>query len=330
MKYRAFGNTDLTVSEIGFGAWAIGGPAEVGGIPIGWGDSDDRISILAIRQALNSGINFFDTADFYGLGHSEELLGKELAKEKEILIASKVGHRKSADDKIVLDYSYEYIISACEASLRRLRRDHIDYYQLHTAKVVDFENGECLAALAKLKADGKIRYWGVSLNTFNPFPEADYLIEKKLCQGLQLVLNVLNQRALPIVRDAEKNSIGVIARMPLQFGLLTGKFTPESTFEKDDHRSFRLTPEIIQKSNEALKPAWDLLQKYDTTKLGLSLSYILSYPGVSTVIPGLRTSEQVKENVNKLVEITDDDRKFLEELNAEQLENLVGLMQKQG
>jgi aryl-alcohol dehydrogenase-like predicted oxidoreductase len=285
---------------------------------------------LAIRQALNSGINFFDTADFYGLGHSEELLGKELAKEKEILIASKVGHRKSADDKIVLDYSYEYIISACEASLRRLRRDHIDYYQLHTAKVVDFENGECLAALAKLKADGKILYWGVSLNTFNPFPEADYLIEKKLGQGLQLVLNVLNQRALPIVRDAEKNSIGVIARMPLQFGLLAGKFTQESTFEKDDHRSFRLTPEIIQKSNEALKPAWDLLQKYDTTKLGLSLSYILSYPGVSTVIPGLRTSEQVKENVNKLVEITDDDRKFLEELNAEQLENLVGLMQKQG
>lgn len=330
MNYRKFGDTDLNVSEIGFGAWAIGGPAEVGGIPIGWGNSDDGESILAIRQALDKGINFFDTADFYGLGHSEELLGRELASEKDVLIASKVGHRKSADDKIVLDYSYDYIISACEASLRRLKRDHIDYYQLHTAKVTDLEDGECLQAIDKLIRDGKVRHWGVSLNTFNPFPEANYLIEKNLGQGFQLVLNVINQKALPILDTALENKFGVIARMPLQFGLLTGKFTKETTFEKSDHRSFRLTPEILERSIQALQPVWDLADKYETTKLGISLSYILSYSAVSTVIPGLRTVEQVRQNVEHLVVMSKEDKEFIESLFNDQYQPLLDLMQSAG
>lgn len=330
MNYRKFGNTELTVSEIGFGAWAIGGPAEVGGIPIGWGNSDDRVSIAAIRQALDCGINFFDTADFYGLGHSEILLGKELATEREVLIASKVGHRKSPENKIVLDYSYDYIISACEASLKRLKRDWIDYYQLHTAKVADLEDGRCVEAMHTLVRQGKVRYWGVSLNTFNPFPEAGYLFDHSEGNGFQLVLNVINQRALPIVDKAIENNFGVIARMPLQFGLLTGKFDRNTTFEKDDHRSFRLTPKILDQALTALQPVWDLADKYQTTKLGISLSYILSYPGISTVIPGLRTPAQVLQNVEALVSLAAEDRQLIEQLFNQHFEPLLQLMQEAG
>ena len=330
MNYRKFGKTELEVSEIGFGAWAIGGPAEVGGIPIGWGNTDDRISVSAIRQALDLGINFFDTADFYGLGHSEYLLGQELEKEKDILIASKVGHRKSPENKIVLDYTYDYIISACEASLKRLKRDQIDYYQLHTAKVPDLENGACLEAMYTLVKDGKVRYWGVSLNTFNPFPEVEYLFQNKLGDGVQLVLNVINQLAIPIVDKAQKNDYGVIARMPLQFGLLTGKLTSKSTFVNDDHRSFRLTPGILQKAEEVLRPVWQLARTNNTSGTGLSLSYVLSYPGVSSVIPGLRTKEQVVQNVRQLSTLSVEDRKLLENLFNEQMGELLELMQEAG
>src|SRR6476620_11332834 len=112
MNYRRFGKTDLMVSEIGFGAWAVGGDAMVGNIPIGWGKTNDEDSISALHTALDAGINFFDTADFYGLGHSEELLGKLFGAKKEIFIATKVGHR-NIDEKIVFDYTAEYIHSAC-------------------------------------------------------------------------------------------------------------------------------------------------------------------------------------------------------------------------
>ena len=133
MKYRRFGKTDLNISEIGFGTWAIGGPAMAGEIPIGWGDVDDRTSIKALKKALDLGINFYDTADFYGLGHSEELLGKLWSNRKDVIIATKVGHRLDADNNIFLDYSYDYIMKACEDSLNRLRRESIDFYQLHTS-----------------------------------------------------------------------------------------------------------------------------------------------------------------------------------------------------
>src|SRR5689334_567702 len=121
MNYRMFGTTDLRISEIGFGAWAIGGAATVGGIPIGWGDTDDQLSTKAIHAALDAGINFFDTADFYGLGHSETLLGEVLANEKDVIIATKVGQR-NVNEKIIIDYTKQYIRQACEQSLQRLKR----------------------------------------------------------------------------------------------------------------------------------------------------------------------------------------------------------------
>src|SRR5215470_8725403 len=134
MQYRKFGDTDLLVSEIGFGAWAIGGGAMIGKTAIGWGDVDDEESKKAIHRSLDLGINFFDTADIYGLGHSENILGKTVGDKKDVIIATKVGN-VSRNEQFTVDYSKKYIVEACEASLKRLRRNVIDYYQLHSARI---------------------------------------------------------------------------------------------------------------------------------------------------------------------------------------------------
>jgi aryl-alcohol dehydrogenase-like predicted oxidoreductase len=189
----------MVVSEIGFGAWAIGGGAMIGSTAIGWGDTDDNVSIKAIHSALDAGITFFDTADIYGLGHSEELLGKTIASKRNIIIATKVGN-VSRNDQFTVDYSKEYILGACEASLKKLRREAIDYYQLHSARMQHLQQGECIAAMQQLEQQGKIKYWGISLNTFDPLPEADFFIQNKIGNGFQLVLNLLNQKTLPLLK----------------------------------------------------------------------------------------------------------------------------------
>ena len=329
MHYRKFGSTDLLVSEIGFGAWAIGGGAMVGSTPIGWGDADDATSEKAITAALDAGITFFDTADIYGLGHSEELLGKVLAERKDVVMATKVGN-VARNEQFMVDYSKEYILSACEKSLKRLRRDTIDYYQLHTARMAHLENGDCIQAMQQLQQEGKIRYWGISLNTFSPHAEAEYFIRHHIGHGFQLVLNIINQRALTLVRDAAEKGYGVIARMPLQFGLLTGKFDASSSFSTNDHRRNRLTPDVISQALDALTPVWNLCQSYGTTKTGLALSYILSYPEVSTVIPGIRTPQQAKDNTSGIVKLKKEDRELIESLGETSFAQLLQLIEQKG
>jgi aryl-alcohol dehydrogenase-like predicted oxidoreductase len=329
MQYRKFGRTDLQVSTVGFGAWAIGGGAMVGSTPIGWGDADDATSKAAIKAALDAGINFFDTADIYGLGHSETLLGAALAKHKDVIIATKVGN-VARNEQFTTDYTKEHILQACEASLKRLKREVIDYYQLHTAKISHLEGGDCLQAMQQLQQEGKIRYWGVSLSTFNPSPEAEYFMSHGIGYGFQLVLNIINQRALKLVREAGAKGYGIIARMPLQFGLLTGKFNGQSSFSPNDHRHHRLTPDVISRSTEALQPVWDLCQQYNTTKTGLALSYILSYPEVSTVIPGIRTKAQVKDNTNGIVTLKKEDRELIESLGATSFAEVMSLIEQKG
>ncbi len=329
MQYRTFGNTDLLVSEIGFGAWAIGGGAMIGNTAIGWGDADDTTSTKAIRAALDAGINFFDTADIYGLGHSEELLGKEIGHRKEMIIATKVGN-VSRNDQFTVDYSKEYIINACEVSLKRLQRDTIDYYQLHTARVIHLQNGECIEAMQQLQQQGKIRYWGLSLNTFEPFAEAELLMTEQIGNGFQLVLNIINQKALPLLKKAAANGYGIIARMPLQFGLLTGKFDKQINFPDNDHRKNRLTKEVIDATLKATTPVWQLCNKYNCSKTQLALSYVLSYPEVSTIIPGIRTMEQVKLNTEELFQMQEADRLLIESLNESDFTELIELIKKQG
>ena len=317
------------VSEIGFGAWAIGGGAMVGNTSIGWGDADDVVSKQAITAALNAGINFFDTADIYGLGHSEKIIGDTIGNDHRVVVATKVGN-VARNNQFTVDYSKEYILSACDNSLKRLKRERIDYYQLHSARVDHLQEGGCTEAMAELQNQGKIRYWGLSLNTFDPSPEADLLMRHNLGKGFQLVLNILNQRALPVMQRANRNGYGVIVRMPLQFGLLTGKFDIDSTFPRNDHRHNRLTKEVILNSNEALKPVWELCKKYSMTNTQLALSYVLSYPEVSTIIPGIRTPEHVTGNTKGLIRLDDADLEMIEHLGKTSFVSVMELIQKQG
>ena len=321
MKLRQFGNTDLLVSEVGFGAWAIGGGAMVGDTAIGWGEADDQTSKKAIFKALDTGINFFDTADIYGLGHSEELLGKILGNRQDVIIASKAGN-VARNGEFGKDYSKDHILTACEASLKRLQRETIDYYQLHTANLTNLQDGACIEAMQQLQQQGKIRYWGLSLNTYEPFPEAEYLMEKNLGHGFQLVLNMINQKALGLLKRASEENFGIIARMPLQFGLLTGKFDKGAEFPENDHRNKRLTAEVIDVYNASMEEVWKLCDKYNLSKTELALSFILSHPEVSTVIPGIRTAAQAEKNTSGITQLQEEDLQLIK--NAK----LDGLMEK--
>jgi aryl-alcohol dehydrogenase-like predicted oxidoreductase len=330
MKYRKFGKTDLLVSEVGFGAWAIGGNSIVGNTPIGWGPADDKTSAEAIRKSVDVGINFFDTADFYGLGHSEEILAKEIAADKTMLFATKVGHRV-VDDTIQLDYSKDYIINACEASLKRLKRDYIDYYQSHSAKIPQFENDRITETMELLKQQGKIRHWGASLNTFAPDNEGDYLIENKAAEGFQVVFNLMNQFALPLIEKSYNAGYGIIARMPLQFGLLTGKFSSDTSFTKDDHRSFRLNSEVISKTNQIIDgKIVPLCEKYSISKTELAMSFILSFDSVSTVIPGIRTAQHAIDNTKNIKKLEAGDLGFLKSLYQSDWSEIIEMMRKLG
>lgn len=323
MKYRQFGRTDLKVSEIGFGAWGIGGPAMAGDIPIGWGEVEDKTSIEALAKSHDLGINFYDTADFYGLGHSEEIIGTVFGNKKDVIIATKVGHKLANDNSILLDYSKKHILESCENSLKRLKRDAIDYYQLHSAKLDHLYDGECIEAMEQLKKEGKIRYWGISLNTFNVEPEGNFFIQNKIGDGFQLVLNIINQKAAEFCEKANENGYGIIARMPLQFGLLTGKFDENSRFPEDDHRHFRLTPEFLSRALGDLEEVWQMAEKYGVSKTSLSLSFILKFKEVSTIIPGIKTPAQAELNTKDLIEISDEDFTKLRDLYSEKLKYLV-------
>ncbi len=330
MNYRKFGNTNLSVSEIGFGAWGIGGPAMAGDVPIGWGNVDEDASISALRKSSELGINFYDTADFYGLGHSEELIGNVFGNSDKVIIATKVGHRMAEDQSIFLDYSKKYILQACEGSLKRLKRDSIDYYQLHSAKLTHLKAGECIEAMELLKQQGKIRYWGLSLNTFNPNPEAYYLIKNKLADGFQLVLNIINQRANNLVETAGNNGYGIIARMPLQFGLLTGKFSASTQFKKNDHRYFRLTPEVLNRSLDALKKVKPIADKYQIPDASFALSFLTTYANLSTIIPGIKTPKQAEANTKDIIKLDKQDFTTIKNMFETDFKEIVNLFESCG
>ena len=330
MNYRYFGKTNLKVSEIGFGAWGIGGPSMAGDTPIGWGKVDDHQSLEALKTAYDRGINFYDTADFYGLGHSEELIGKTFGKKQDVIIATKVGHRLNNDGSIFLDYSKSHILDACNKSLKRLNRDSIDYYQLHSAKMEHLKDGECLEAMEQLQKEGKIKYWGLSLNTFHPEPEAELMLEGKFGNGFQIVFNIINQKGLDVIKKSNEMGYGIIARMPLQFGLLTGKFDKNTKFEKNDHRAFRLTSGILLKSLDYLDEVWEKAEQNNFSKTAFSLSFILSFSEISTVIPGIKTPEQAILNTSGLKYLSGEDLNFVQNIYKEKFIELVELMEKQG
>ena len=287
MQKRKLGKTGLQVSELGFGAWAIGGTS--------YGPTDDRESLKALAFAFDQGINFFDTADTYGHGHSEQLIGetfKGSLKRCQVIIASKVGwdfyHGGSKKN-----FDADYIRFACGESLKRLKTDYIDLYQLHNPKLEMIEEGTVFKVLQELQKAGKIRFWGVSIYLAK---EGQAVIREGSSQTIQAIYNMIDQRIKhELAPLCEEHEMGLIAREPLYCGLLTGKYTAESQFRKDDHRNRWMRDKYLTdlKKIDRLKSAF-------SNKVSLkqaAIEFVLSEKAVSTVIPGMKTVAHVQDHL---------------------------------
>ena len=291
---RKFGKTGLRVSVLTFGAWSIGGPAEMGGKQIGWWGTNDAESLDALAAAYDAGINFYDTADAYGRGHAEELLAQAFKDKRSKVIISSKGGMIDDPSGFKLDFSRQHMIEACESSLKRLQTDYIDVYLLHL--IVDGYplRDETRAALEELKKQGKIRHYGVSVQfPFQGFEQLD----KKFGDSMMIEYSPLKQEGVvEVLNRAHKAGVGVITRGALEKGLLSGKYQPGHQFDFRDVRS-RIPQNYIDRivSNasclkaKAAAEGWSLL--------GMALHFHLAQRGCSTITVGMKTRKQVEENV---------------------------------
>lgn len=290
MQYRTLGATGLRVSEIGFGAWGIGGNA-MGAVA--YGPTDDSESKRALLHAFDAGVTFFDTADFYGFGHSEEVLGAGLAAVRsKVIIATKVGMLDAAGAQ---DFSTAHIRRSLEQSLQRLDTDYIDLYQLHSPPIgLIGTDAEILACLEDLRREGKIRAFGVSVRS----PEEGLSAARLGFKCLQVNFNLLDQRAAEngLFDLCVERGIGVIGRTPLCFGFLTGHYSSRDKFAVEDHRN-RWKPEQRDKWAGAYPLFLSALRKPSgQTPAQFALRFCLSFPAISSVIPGMLTTAHVDDN----------------------------------
>ena len=295
MEYRELGKTGIRVSAIGFGAWAIGGPAEASGAPLGWGKASDDESLAAIRRARDLGVNFYDTADSYGFGRSESLLGIVLSRHRhDVVIATKVGVVRTATGDLKKDFSRQHIFHAVDGSLKRLRSDYIDLYQVHNPTIEEMRREEIQEAMDRLQDAGKIRFWGVSIST----PEEGIeIVQRGWAHALQVLYNVLNQSpATMLFPLAKEKGYGIIARVPLASGLLTGKFRIESLFASDDVRQNFLTPRRLQEAIARVDEVKSIIGGTAKSLTEGALRFVLADEAVSTTIPGARNARQVEMN----------------------------------
>lgn len=295
MKYRDLGNTGLRVSEVSFGTWAIGGA---------WGKTNDAESLRALEVAIDSGVNFFDTADVYGDGHSEQLLAKATkGKEDRIHVATKFCRRGDIHD--FANYSEAQVRAYCEDSLRHLERETIDLYQIHCPPKAILEDGSVFETLDKLKAEGKIRAYGVSVESVE---EGLISLRYPGVQALQVIFNIFRQKPLKeLFPQAHAKGVGILVRLPLASGLLTGKFKVNSQFEADDHRNFNRNGESFNVGEtfaglpfeKGVELADELrwIAEGRGTMARAAQRWILESEEISCIIPGFRNTDQVKENL---------------------------------
>ncbi len=306
---RALGRSGIEVSPIGFGCWAIGGPFTGGdGKPAGWGEVDDAESLAAIDRALELGVTFFDTADVYGAGHSEEVLGRALRGRRDrAVIATKFGNVFDPDTRAITgtDISAAYIRSACDASLRRLGIDHIDLYQLHVGDAPLSEVDGLLATLEGLVDEGKIRAYGWS--TDDPARAAAFA-KGEHCVAVQHELNVLSDTPAMLDVCAE-HGLASVNRGPLAMGLLSGKYTATSRLGADDVRGGDAPSWMRYFTDGRPSPHWldrliairDILTGDGRTLAQGALGWILARHDATVPIPGCRTVAQTEENARTLV-----------------------------
>jgi len=301
MKYRQLGTTQLQLSEVGMGCWAIGGNSHGNS----YGSTNDAESLKAIKKAIAMGCTLFDTADVYGHGHSEELLGLALQKVRNsVMIATKVGGSYFYGGFGMMNFTEEYIRFAIEQSLKRLRTNYIDVYQLHNPTLAMIKEGEVFKSLRKLQEEGKIRHVGISVFTLEEGIAAlDHV------DTIQCVFNIIDPRNYEIMETAKRRGIAVIVREPLANGMLTGKYNAKSTFEQGDIR--QAMPEDYKEGITEL--AKEIRERFPRlTSAQVALKYVLNFDCVTTVIPGAKTEQQVEENmaVSDLPALTQEEMSF--------------------
>ena len=296
---RTLGRSGLAVSPIGFGCWAIGGPAFRDGNPIGWGKVDDDESVAAIEAALAAGVTFFDTANVYGAGHSERVLARALAgKWDDVVIATKFGNLidEEAHQAIGRDASPASIKEQCDGSLSRLGTDVIDLYQFHIGDYDPVQAEEVVGALEELVAAGKIRSFGWSTDD----PErARVFARSPHCAAVQLHANVIDDN--PVMVDLlESEGLAGINRGPLAMGALTGKFNRQTTFADDDvRRRFDFSGKE-GRTLDALEHIREVLTSGGRTLAQGALCWLLARTPAFVPIPGIRTVAQAQDNAGAI------------------------------
>jgi aryl-alcohol dehydrogenase-like predicted oxidoreductase len=295
MNYRALGRTGWQVSEVSFGAWAIGAD---------WGQVDDSESIAALHKAIDLGVNFIDTADVYGDGRSEQLIAQVLKERSEtVYVATKAGRRLSPHT--AAGYNAENLTRFVERSLHYLNTDCLDLVQLHCPPTEVYYRPEVFGALDDLVQAGKIRYYGVSVEKVE---EALKAIEYPNVQTVQIIFNMFRHRPAELFyQEAKRRKIGILVRVPLASGLLTGKMTRQTAFGPDDHRQYNRQGEAFDRGETfagvdyeaGLEAAEELkaLVPEGATMAQFALRWILMFDAVSCTIPGAKRPSQAEDNI---------------------------------
>lgn len=298
MQYRKFGKTGWKISEIGFGAWAIGGDM--------WGPQDDSESLKALHRAVDLGLNFIDTAQGYGKGHSEKIIGMFLKeRSEEIFIATKIppvpGHPWPLPDNSDCRnlFPYNYIIEQCELSLRRLQRDYIDVLQFHTWVSGFNIQDEWFEAVSRLKEQGKIKAFGASVPDKTPDNIIGSIINGRI-DTVQVIYNIFEQYpAFNLFPVCMATDTAVIIRVPFDEGALTGKYTRDTKFAEGDVRKHYFRNNNLQAViHKVEQVSAGRAEHYKNISLAeYALRFCLSHPAVSTVIPGIRNIKQAEQNI---------------------------------
>jgi aryl-alcohol dehydrogenase-like predicted oxidoreductase len=323
MQYRELGRTGWKISEISFGAWAIGGA---------WGESEDTESLAALHRAIDLGVNFIDTADVYGDGRSERLIARLRRERREtIYVATKAGRRLSphtADG-----YNAANLTRFVEDSLRNLETDCLDLVQLHSAPHEVYYRPEVFGIMDDLVRAGKIRYYGVSVDQVEEGLKA---IEYPGVQSVQLIFNAFRQRPAELFfGEARRRKVGILARVPLASGLLSGRMTSASTFAADDHRNFNREGQAFDRGETfagvdfatGLRAVEELRSVIPggVPMAAFALRWILMSGAVTCAIPGARRPAQVEQNVaaSALPALTDEQMQAVREIYDRHIRDLV-------
>jgi aryl-alcohol dehydrogenase-like predicted oxidoreductase len=284
METRTLGRTGLQVPVVGFGSMTIGGI---------FGPVDDAVSIQALHAAIDAGMRFIDTSDAYGAGHSERVIGRFLRERPDrdqIIICTKGGNNMVTGAR---NFTPEYIRGCVEGSLQRLGIEAIDLYLLHNPSVQNLKAGDSFELLEKYKAEGKIKHWGVSLNTLE---ECELAVADGRPAVLQMEYNLLDQEAEGVFAKAKAAGVGVISRVPLKRGLLSGRIDEQTQFVEGDRRRNILAPDKLPAMVARVKRIAEVVADYGRPLAEVAVRFCVSNPDVSLTIPGIRTPEQAKAN----------------------------------